>query len=145
MAVVTLADHGTCPMRCLAVALLAMLSVSSTARAEDDCEGETRHEMNMCAGSKFEKSDKVMNERYSKLMKRLDLEDQEKLRQAQRAWISYRDKVCEFETNGLGSVRPTIFAGCLTALTEDHIKYLDSQLTCEEGDLSCKGWAGNKN
>jgi uncharacterized protein len=80
MAVVTLADHGTCPMRCLAVALLAMLSVSSTARAEDDCEGETRHEMNMCAGRKFEKSDKVMNERYSKLMKRLDLEDQEKLR-----------------------------------------------------------------
>jgi uncharacterized protein YecT (DUF1311 family) len=132
-------------MRYLSVALLAMLSVSPPARAEDNCEGETQHEMNMCAGRKFEKSDKVVNERYSKLMKRLDREDQEKLRQAQRAWISYRDKMREFETNGLGSVRPTIFAGCLTMLTEGHTRYLDSQLTCEEGDLSCRGWVGKLN
>jgi uncharacterized protein YecT (DUF1311 family) len=132
-------------MRYLPVVLLTMVFLSPAARAENDCEGETQYEMNVCAGHKFEKADKVMNERYTKLMKRLDREDQEKLRQAQRAWISYRDKVCEFETNGLGSVRPTIFAGCLRMQTEAHIKYLDSQLTCEEGDLSCKGWMGNKN
>ena len=83
-------------MRYLPVVLLTMLFLSPAARAEDDCEGETQYEMNVCAGHKFEKADKVMNERYTKLMKRLDPEDQGKLRQAQRAWISYRDKVCEF-------------------------------------------------
>ncbi|WP_201863372.1 lysozyme inhibitor LprI family protein, partial [Microvirga soli] len=82
---------------------------------------------------------------YTTLMKRLDREDQGNLRQAQMAWIAYRDKLCKFETSGLGSVRPTIFAGCLTMLTNEHIKYLDSQLTCEEGDLSCKGRTGNTN
>jgi uncharacterized protein YecT (DUF1311 family) len=132
-------------MRHLPVVLLTMLFLSPVAKAEDDCEGETQYEMNMCAGRKFEKAVKAMNERYTMLMRRLDREDQGKLREAQRAWMSYRKKICEFETNGLGSVRPTIFAGCLMMLTEAHIKYLDSQLTCEEGDLSCKGWAGDKN
>ncbi|MBF9195278.1 lysozyme inhibitor LprI family protein [Microvirga terrestris] len=132
-------------MRPLSIVLLAMLFLSPAARAGDDCKGETQSEMNMCAEHKFEKADKAMNERYTKLMKRLDRDDQGKLRDAQRAWISYRDKVCDFETSGLGSVRPMIFAGCMTMLTELHIRYLDSQLTCEEGDLSCRGWVGNKN
>jgi uncharacterized protein YecT (DUF1311 family) len=132
-------------MRHLPVLLLTMLCLTPAAGAKDGCEGETQYEMNMCAGEKFEKANKAMNERYSELMKRLDRENRDKLRQAQRAWVSYRDKVCEFEANGLGSVRPTIFAGCLTMLTEGHIKYLDSQLTCEEGDLSCKGWVGKLN
>jgi uncharacterized protein YecT (DUF1311 family) len=132
-------------MRFLPFVLLAIIPFAVVARAEDHCEGTTQYDMNMCTGREFEKADATLNERYSKLMKRLDREDQEKLRRAQRAWISYRDKVCEFETNGLGSVRPMIFAGCLTKWTEDHIKYLDYQLSCEEGDLSCKGWIGNKN
>jgi uncharacterized protein YecT (DUF1311 family) len=122
-----------------------MFFTPPAARAEDVCDGINQWEMNMCAANKFEKADKAMNERYGKLMKRLDPEDQVKLRQAQRAWIAYRDKWCEFETNGLGSVRPMIFAGCLTGLTEDHSKNLDYQLTCEEGDLSCKGWVGHQN
>ncbi len=132
-------------MRYLPIVLVAMISVLPTARAEDVCDGINQWEMNMCAASKFEKADKAMNERYVKLMRRLDPGDQVKLRQAQVAWIAYRKKWCEFETNGLGSVRPTIFAGCLERLTEDHIKYLDYQLTCKEGDLSCKVWSNDKN
>jgi uncharacterized protein YecT (DUF1311 family) len=132
-------------MRFLSITLLASILGLQPAMAEDYCEGTTQYEMNMCAGSEFKKADKAMNERYAKLMKRLGPEDQMKLRQAQKAWVSYRDKLCEFETNGLGSVRPTIFAGCLRMLTESHIKYLDGQLNCEEGDLSCKGWAGSGN
>lgn len=130
-------------MRHPPIALLVMLLLSPAARAENYCDGMTQYDMNMCAKIEFEKADKAMNERYATLMKRLDPEDQAKLRQAQKAWISYRDKVCEFETNGLGSVRPMIFSGCLTFLTNDHIKYLDGQLHCKEGDLSCKGWTNN--
>ncbi len=132
-------------MRYLPVALFVIIMASTTVKAEDYCEGTTQYAMNMCAGREFEKADAAMNERYAKLLKRLEREDQRKLRQAQRAWITYRDKVCEFETNGLGSVRPMIFAGCLKQQTEDHIKYLDGQLTCEEGDLSCKRWSGDQN
>ncbi|MBD2748092.1 DUF1311 domain-containing protein [Microvirga sp. BT688] len=132
-------------MRYLSFVLLAMFSVLSIAKAEDVCEGITQEEMNTCAGNRFEAADKALNERYGKLMKRLDPENQVKLRQAQRAWITYRDKWCEFETSGLGSVRPMIYTGCLTGLTEDHSKNLDYHLTCEEGDLSCKGWVGKRN
>ncbi len=132
-------------MRYLPVALFVIIVASSAVKAGDYCEGTLQYDMNMCAGREFEKTDAAMNERYAKLMKRLDRENQGKLRQAQKAWITYRDKVCEFETNGLGSVRPAILAGCLKQQTEDHIKYLDSQLTCEEADLSCKGWHSHQN
>ncbi len=130
-------------MRYLPIVLLAMFYILTVSKAEDVCEGINQWEMNKCAGNKFEKADKAMNERYVKLMKQLDPEDQAKLRQAQRAWNAYMKKWCEFETNGLGSIRPMIFAGCLTGLTEDHTKNLDYHLNCEEGDLSCKGWPGH--
>ncbi|MBA1158094.1 lysozyme inhibitor LprI family protein [Microvirga mediterraneensis] len=132
-------------MRYLPLAILVIIAASSTARAEDFCEGTTQYDMNMCAGREFEKTDKAMNERYAKLMKRLDPEDQVKLRQAQKAWVSYRQKMCEFEASGLGTVRSTIFAGCLTFITEGRIKYLEGHLNCEEGDLSCKGRSSDQN
>ena len=132
-------------MRYLPLALFVILVASSMARAEDFCKGITQYDMNMCAGREFEKTDKVMNQRYAQLMKRLDPEDQIKLRQAQKAWISYRQRICEFEASGLGTVRSTIFAGCLTFITEHQIKYLEGQLSCEEGDLSCKGRSSDRN
>ncbi len=49
-------------MRHLPVVLLTMLFLSPVAKAEDDCEGETQYEINMCAGRKFEKADKAMND-----------------------------------------------------------------------------------
>jgi len=125
--------------------ILLVASVLPAAGAEDLCEGTTQYEMNMCAGRKFEAADKVMNERYGKLMKRLDPEARAKMRQAQKAWLSYRQKICEFEAFNLGTVRSTIFAGCLTFITEHQIKYLEGQLNCEEGDLSCKGWSSDQN
>jgi uncharacterized protein YecT (DUF1311 family) len=132
-------------MHYLPPALLAICLASPAVRAEDYCDSANQGDMNMCAGRKFEEANKAMNVRYATLMKRIDPEAQTKLRQAQKAWMSYRQKICLFETSGLGSVRPTIFAGCLTNQTNDHVKYLDYQLTCEEGDLSCQGRDTNKN
>jgi uncharacterized protein YecT (DUF1311 family) len=126
------------------IVLLALLLLSPAARAENHCDGTIQYDMNMCAGAKFDAADKAMNERYARLMEHLDPTDRVRLRRAQKAWEDYRLKLCRFETDTLGSVRPTIFAGCMTGLTELHIKYLDGQLNCEEGDLSCKGLNVNK-
>ncbi|MBF9232026.1 lysozyme inhibitor LprI family protein [Microvirga alba] len=142
-------------LRCLPVALLAMILASAAARAEDDmnfcqgttqheidmcCEGSTQYEMNMCEGHKFKMADREMTARYSKLMARLEPEGRASLRKARRAWESYRDNMCLFEAIGLGSARSMVFSGCLTKLTREHIKLLDYHLTCKEGDLSCKSW-----
>jgi uncharacterized protein YecT (DUF1311 family) len=132
-------------MRYLPIALFVIIVASSAVKAEDYCEGTTQYDMNMCAGREFEQVDVAMNERYEKLMKRLNPEARAKMHQAQKAWVSYRKKICEFEVSGLGTVRSTIFAGCLKFITESHIRYLDGQLTCEEGDLSCQGWIGKQN
>jgi uncharacterized protein YecT (DUF1311 family) len=55
---------------------------------------------------------------------------------ARRAWISYRDKFCAFqsgETVG-GSIHPPIETGCLDEKTTAE---LTRQLSCKEGDPFC--------
>ncbi|MGO4704556.1 lysozyme inhibitor LprI family protein [Microvirga sp. 2MCAF38] len=128
-------------LQCLPVALSALILVSAIARADDKdfCQGTTQYEMNMCAAREFEETDREMNARYAALMGRLGPEEQTSLRETRRAWETYRHNMCLFEAMGLGSARPMVFSGCLTKLTQEHVKLLDYHLTCQEGDLSCKG------
>jgi len=46
----------------------------------------------------YKEWDKLLNENYQALMKRLSREEQDKLRASQRAWIKYHD--LEFDFNG---------------------------------------------
>jgi uncharacterized protein YecT (DUF1311 family) len=46
---------------------------------------------------------------------------EESLREAQRAWVTFRDLACEVESlvaEG-GSMQPMIYSACLTTLTEE--------------------------
>lgn len=124
--------------RCLALALI--LLVAAPAYAALDCKkAETQMEMEACAGKSLDAADRKLNAIYTKLMKQLGSADKRKLRQAQRAWIAYRDAQCAFNASGSegGTIQPTIILDCKEDLTNAQIEILDEQLNCEEGDLGC--------
>jgi uncharacterized protein YecT (DUF1311 family) len=127
----------------LAIALVALVAVLSPARATppSTCAGSTQTDLNQCAGADFKRADAAMNAAYGKLMGQIGPKAQDGLRDAQKAWLPFRDKSCALEALGSegGSIQPMILAGCLTKLTADRTKTLRGYLTCPEGDLSCVG------
>lgn len=112
---------------------------ASIARAQDkpDCNNAmTQLDMNICANLDYQKADAELNQVYKKAMAQMratdsDLPDDLKgaadsLRDAQRAWIPYRDKACEsygFLARG-GSMESMLVSGCLADLTNQRIKEL---------------------
>lgn len=80
---------------------LALLLFSGAAMAQDlPADAALRHcldgasttlAMNQCYAAANKAWDQEMNNQYGKLMKTLTSEPKEKLRLAQRAWLSYRD------------------------------------------------------
>ncbi len=76
--------------------------------------------MSACYKAAHDAADATLNERYKTLMARLGKDDQVKLRDAQRAWVAFRDKQCAFETASYstGSIYPVLVSNCLTELTQ---------------------------
>lgn len=85
------------------------------------------------------KADAELNASYKALLSQLGTPDQQRLRDAQRAWIAFRDKECAFRTQGNqgGSVGAATAADCVGELTRQRAKALKRQLDCPEGDVSC--------
>lgn len=120
--------------------LTADRDVAQAAASSSDCStSRTQSEITACLGDDMKSADALLNRNYQTLMKQLAAKDKTNLRDAQRAWIVYRDKECTFRTAPYqdGSVAPSLIAACVTALTSQRILDLRVQLNCEEGDLSC--------
>jgi len=64
-------------------------------------------------------ADKDLNQFYGQAMKALDPEDQQRLRDAQRLWVQYRDATCTAEKAlyGSGTGGPTTYNACMEAFT----------------------------
>ena len=123
-----------------ALFLTADRDIAQAAASGADCStSRTQSEMTACLGDDMKSADALLNKNYQTLMKQLGAKDKTNLRDAQRAWIVYRDKECAFRTAPYqdGSVAPSLIAACVTELTSQRILDLRVQLNCEEGDLSC--------
>lgn len=85
------------------------------------------------------KADAELNANYKALLSQLGTPDQQRLRDAQRAWIAFRDRECAFRTQGHqgGSVSAATAADCAAELTRQRAEALKRQLDCPEGDVSC--------
>lgn len=106
-------------MKYLFVTLALTFSLSSFA---NDCENaDSNYEMRECAAKELEKQDAELNRQYGLVMKKLDKEGIEKLKKAQRAWISFRDAQCELEADEMrgGTGAALIMLGCLGRMTEE--------------------------
>jgi len=87
----------------------------------------------------LEQSEKQMAKVLADLRAKISAEAKPKLQQAQRTWLRFRDEECTFETEATeqGSAHSMLLYACKGRLTDQRIKQLDSQLNCEDGNLSC--------
>ncbi len=100
---------------------------------------QSQMELNQQAGTTLQDADRQLNAVYTKLRAKLGPESRARLQAAEEAWIRFRDKECAFiggPTTG-GSINGMIIAQCQARLTLVRVKDLETQLNCQEGDLSC--------
>lgn len=91
---------------------------------------ESQAAMNICAGKEYKSADASLNRMYQQLAALLGDEAKAQLKEAEMAWIKYRDAHCEFvadEYKG-GSIRPTILGLCLADVTRNRTTELKAQI-----------------
>ena len=123
------------------VATAALLALLQTPYQDHQCDDpQTQSDMNACAAIEFGQADAELNAAYRAAIaeaRRLDAEidrnydtrptSEEKLREAQRAWLVFRDAHCTFEAYGDargGSMEPMSYEVCRTALTRERTEQL---------------------
>lgn len=83
-------------------------------------------EMAECSRQEYEVQDKKLNDVYKTLMLQLDDDRKSKLKDAQRAWLVFRDKNCDFYHNpDGGTLGILIEADCKTSLTANRVNELE--------------------
>lgn len=109
-------------IRALAVVIVCLALFARGAAGATECERNdpTQTGLNRCAQADFEAADGKLNRLYKQLVSKSGTDEKAALRDAQRAWVAYRDKECEYETIGSagGSIRPMEEWQCAAALTE---------------------------
>lgn len=115
---------------------LACLTLPAAAQDVDCATAMAQQDLNQCAYQEWEAADAELNDVYGQAMSLLktwdtDLPDDEKggaqaLKDAQRAWITFRDKACEAEGFAMkgGSAEPLLVYGCMRQLTEERVGHL---------------------
>ncbi|CAK9891203.1 MULTISPECIES: lysozyme inhibitor LprI family protein [Pseudomonas] len=120
----------------LAVALLT--AISAAAQAQDEYSpaygacmktAASTLAMNTCNGAEIKRQDSRLNSAYKKAMAGLEGPQQTQLREAQRAWIKYRDANCNlyYSLTG-GTIDQLNGAGCILSSTRDRADELQALL-----------------
>ena len=86
--------------------------------------------LNACYGKLAEAADTKLNKLYKQLTAKSEGKEKDALRDAQRAWVAYRDKECDYETIGEegGSIRPMEISICVADKTNARIKEFEGFL-----------------
>jgi uncharacterized protein YecT (DUF1311 family) len=116
----------------LLIALFGMsVSVSAQKQKPKPCEdAQTQADMNICWGNEYKKADAKLNQTYQQLAAMLDDDENTQLKNAENAWLKYRDTNCEFVADQYkgGSIRPMIDAICLADVTNNRTVELKDQI-----------------
>ena len=124
----------------LYVLILAAVVTAGAASAQDwDCADPAlpQQGMNFCAHQDYLDADLVLNSVYPEVRAALEAmqpdvprpdgkTEAEALRDAQRAWITYRDMACNVEAAPFrgGTMEPFLTSSCLARLTRDRTEDL---------------------
>lgn len=98
---------------------------------KDPCvDAQSQGEMNICWGKEYQAADARLNSVYREFISKLSPEETAQLKNAQLAWLKYRDANCEFVADQFkgGSMRPMIAAICLTDVTDNRPNELKAQI-----------------
>jgi len=121
-----------------------VLGAAQAAAAQRNCDDpQTQAEMNLCASSDFERADDELNALWPQVIeavRRADMElgpvsdgrvsGETRLREAQRAWITFRDAHCAvvgYEARG-GSMEAMLYNGCRARVTRERVEQLRSDV-----------------
>ncbi|MDT8856110.1 lysozyme inhibitor LprI family protein [Paracoccaceae bacterium Fryx2] len=123
----------------LTAALAALLLAQPAAAQEVDCEAaEVQMELTFCAEQDWNAADKALNVTYKAardVMRNIDAGLPEarrgaemQLRDAQRAWVTFRDATCSAEGYAYhgGSIEPMVIYACRARLTWQRAEDLDA-------------------
>ncbi len=125
----------------IAVSILGTFLLVQARAEEIACDDpQSQAEMNRCAAQDFERADAELNRVWREVIVRQRLADrhidlnhdrrpsgEDMLRQAQRAWVTFRDAHCTHEAADearSGSMEPMIYNGCRTRITDERIGQL---------------------
>ena len=114
-----------------AMAALTCLATTVSSAQEADCANPTSQvEMTYCAGVAHDEADVELNAAYRKAIAQAKAQDAHissdqipsriMLRDAQRAWINFRDQACDTESTLFrgGTAQSMLFLDCMTRLTK---------------------------
>ena len=115
------------------LALVGLLPLAATGQEVDCANAQSQVEMTYCAEQDWMLADAALNDAYKAAMvvqKSVDdgLEAKDRgavvsLRDAQRAWITFRDAACAAEGYQMhgGSAEPMVIYGCRARLTDQRV------------------------
>lgn len=130
----------------LVCSVAGLLATSALADDKPDCiDPQTQMEMTYCAGVGYEEADADLNALWPDIVAAAKQNDEyvadmarergvpttlEALRNAQRAWIAFRDAQCEYEAYEVfgGTMQPMVGSLCLARLTRERIEVLSHAL-----------------
>jgi uncharacterized protein YecT (DUF1311 family) len=121
--------------QCRSVLLTLVFSVASVAHAQEDwdfaaphkarCSAGTMLDMGKCLQNESRSVEERLNSEYQSLLR--SLENPEPLRQAQRAWLQFRKRDCDYSASGVdkdGSLYSHSKMACMIDLDEKRIRDL---------------------
>lgn len=127
--------------RPIRLALAFGLFACPAAAQDVDCAtAMAQADLNACAYQDWEEADARLNAVYKEVVAAYTQMDEglpkelgsgvQTLREAQRAWVTFRDKACEAEGFAMrgGSAEPLLIYGCMRVLTEERIGHLQGML-----------------
>ena len=120
-------------VRIIAFVALAPIFAASAVLAQ------SQSAMNATAAQNLRRADQALNAQYTATTGQLSTPSRTLLRDAQRAWITFRDQQCRYESSAVrgGSAFAMVQSDCLARLTVERTRELRRLAQCEEGDLSC--------
>jgi uncharacterized protein YecT (DUF1311 family) len=101
----------------------------------NDAPPGTQLQLGLCAQADFHDADLEMSALYVQKMTRLREPAHSRLRDAQKAWIVFRDKSCLYEAGTQeesGTVWGMDVSQCMTAHTRQRIKELEEYIACTQ-------------
>ncbi|TNC48993.1 DUF1311 domain-containing protein [Rubellimicrobium rubrum] len=118
----------------LVLLLMAAAAGPALAQAADCSEAVTQADLNECAYEGWQAADRDLNDAYAAAVAKARDYDatsstpaaEDTLREAQRAWVAYRDPACKAQAFPLtgGAAYPMEQFGCLQRLTEQRTEML---------------------
>lgn len=129
-------------MKMISIVIAIILCTGMSANAKDCSQEENSIQIIACHEDRYLAADQELNAVYKEIMKSLSPDAREKFKQAQRAWLKYRDAsialISEIEKES-GSYGGVVIANYKAKIVEKRVLELKHVFSGPEG-ASVEGW-----